>query len=408
MNRTLIVIYAVVAIDMLGVGLVMPVLPSLLRRLGHTTDIAVIYGVLMAAYAAMQFLFSPLLGALSDRFGRRPVLLVSLVGAAMDYLVTACAPTVGILAAGRILAGVTGANVAVATSAIADITRPEQRARRFGQMNAVLGLGLIAGPVIGGALGTISPRAPYLLAAVLNAANALLVLVLLPETRTGIDRAFGFSLHTLLPDLSVFRSHPRTPRLVFVSALVMLAAQVPMSLWILYCQSRFGWNERLVGLSLAFYGLLHAVALWFFVGPITRRIGERGSAVIGVVSDATANALFGLATHGWAAFALMPMWCVGGIAAPALQSMISRDVPADRQGRLQGSLVSLTSLIGIPGPLLVTVAYAHSPRAVPGLVWFLAAAVYVATMPLLLSHGAKKHGALPHTPPKALPLDTMG
>ncbi len=385
MTRARIIVLSVVAIDTIGVGLVMPVLPSLLRKLGHTAHIAIIYGALMAAYAAMQFLFSPFLGALSDRFGRRPVLLFSLAGAAVDYLVTAAAPTLWILAAGRILAGVTGANIAVATSAIADITPPEARAKRFGELSAVMGIGLIAGPVIGGLLGAFSLRAPYLLAAGLNAVNAIVVLFLLPETRTGHRTRFTFSPRALIPNFAVFRSQPDVPRLVGLYALLMIAAQFPMSLWILYGQSRFGWDERVVGLSLALYGLLHAGAQWFLIAPAARRLGERGSVVLGALADGAAYVALGLATHGWIAFALMPLWCVGGIAIPALQSMISRDVPADRQGRLQGALVSLASLIGIPGPLLVTAIFAHSPATTPGLVWLIAAGIYLLAVPILLA-----------------------
>ena len=384
MPRTLAIVFAVVLVDMSGIGIVMPVLPSLLRQLAHTTHIAVFYGGLMAAYAAMQFIFSPFLGALSDRFGRRPVLIVSIAGAAVDYLIAAVAPNVAILAVGRVLAGISGANVAVATSVIADITDTEHRAERFGQMSAVIGIGLIAGPAIGGLLGAFSLRAPYLLAACLNAANALLVLALLPETRIGPKVPVRLSIRALIPSFAVLRVHPGVPPLVALFALIMIGAQVPISLWVLYCQTRFGWGAGLVGISIAFYGFLHAVSQWFLVGPMTRRIGERGSVVVGTLSDGTAHALFGLATHGWAAFALMPFWCLGGVAAPSLQALISSHVPADHQGRLQGALVSLTSLIGIPGPLVVAFAFAHSPASMPGLVWLAAAAISLATATLLL------------------------
>ena len=385
MTRPLFVILAVIAIDMIGIGLVMPVLPGLLRHLGHTGHISVLYGALMAAYAAMQFLVSPFLGALSDRHGRRPVLLFSLAGATIDYLVTAAAPTLLILVAGRILAGATGANVAVATSAIADITPPDGRAKRFGQMSAVLGIGLIAGPMIGGLLGGISLRAPYLAAAALNAANAALVLFALPETRGGRPARLHVSLRAVLPSFAVFRAQAGTLRLVGLYVVLVAVAQVPMSLWILYCQNRYGWTEAVVGLSLAVYGLLHAGAQWFLIAPLTRRFGERGSVVLGVLSDGTAYMILGLAAQGWVAFALMPLFCLGGVAMPALQSLLSRDVPAEEQGRLQGALVSLGSLIGIPGPVLVTLAYAHSPAALPGLVWVTAATAYLLTAFYLLA-----------------------
>jgi DHA1 family tetracycline resistance protein-like MFS transporter len=250
-------------------------------------------------------------------------------------------------------------------------------------MSAVMGIGLIAGPMLGGLLGSISLRAPYLLAAVLNAINAAFVLFLLPETRIGAPARLRISPRTVLPSFAIFRAHPGVPRLVGLYALMFVAAQVPMALWILYCQNRYGWDERVVGLSLAVYGLLHAGAQWFLIAPLTRRVGERGSVVIGVLSDATAYTILGLSSQGWVAFALMPLFCLGGVAFPAIQSLLSHDVPAEQQGRLQGALVSLGSLIGIPGPILVTAGYAHSPTALPGLVWLLAAGAYLLTAILL-------------------------
>ncbi len=384
MSRALTVVLCVVAIDAIGIGVVMPVLPSLLRELGRTRNIATFYGILMASYAAMQFLFSPLLGALSDRYGRRPVLLCSLIGATIDYLVTAAAPTIGILATGRILAGITGANLAVATSCIADLTPADARAKRFGQMGAVMGLGFVAGPALGGLLGTVSLRAPYVLAAMLNAGNGVLVLLLLPETRSGPPARFVFSPRALLPSFAVFRSHPDVPRLVGAYAVLFVAAQVPMALWILYCQRRYGWDARLVGLSIALYGLFYAIGQGYLIGPITRRIGERRGVMLGMVSDAAAYVILGLASQGWVPFALMPLFCLGGIAVPSLQAMISGNVAADRQGRLQGSLVSLSSLIGIPGPILVTFLFARTASLHPGLVWLGAAAAELLVAPLLV------------------------
>ena len=387
MTRAFAVTLCIVAIDMMGIGLIMPVLPGLLRHLAHTDHIAPLYGALMAAYAAMQFVFSPFLGALSDRFGRRPVLLVSLAGAAIDYLVAAVAPSLLILAAGRILAGVCGANMAVASSVVADLTRPEDRARRFGQVSAVVGIGLIGGPIAGGLLGAISLRAPFLLAAVLNALNFALVLAMLPETRPGDGAPLRITWRSTIPSFAVFvDGGTRLPNLVATYALIMIAAQVPFSCWILYCQSRFGWDSRLVGLSLAFYGLLHAGAQSLLVAPLGRRFGERGGVVVAMLSDATANAALGLASHGWIIVILMPFWCLGGTAVPLLQSMTSREVSADAQGRLQGSLTSLTSLIGIPGPLIATSLLAATASWAPGAIWIVAGLLEIfALAPLFLS-----------------------
>ena len=396
MNRAFAVTLGIVAIDSVGIGLVMPVLPGLLRHLAHaglhSGRVATLYGALMAAYAAMQFLFSPILGTLSDRFGRRPVLLVSLAGAAIDYIVAAAAPDVAIFAVGRLLAGISGANMAVAAAVVADLTRPEARARRFGQISAVFGVGLVAGPIAGGLLGDVSLRAPYLFAAALNAINFAAVLVFLPETRRAGQTPPRLTWRSVIPSFAIFRTHPGLPRLTATYALLMIAAQVPFSCWILYCQAHYGWNARTVGVSLALYGLLHAVAQTTLVAPVGRRLGERTGVVLAVLADATASTIFGLASQGWAVFALMPLWCLGGCTMPLLQSLLSRDVPAEAQGRLQGALVSLGSLIGIPGPLVATGVLAATTDTAPGAIWICAAMLEIlALLPLLA--GSKGQGS---------------
>ncbi len=407
MNPAFAVTLAIVAIDSVGIGLVMPVLPGLLRHLAHTDRVATLYGALMAAYAAMQFLFSPILGTLSDRFGRRPILLGSLAGAAIDYVVAAAAPDVAIFAAGRTLAGISGASMAVAFSVVADLTRPEARARRFGLISAVFGLGLVAGPIAGGLLGGFSLRAPFLFAAALNAINFAAVLAFLPETRPAGHRRPRLNWRLVVPSFAIFRIHPGLPRLITAYALMTIAAQVPFSCWILYCQARYGFDARTVGLSLALYGLLHAVAQSTLVAPIGRRLGERGGVVLATFSDATASTIFGLASRGWAVFTLMPLWCLGGTTMPLLQSLLSREVPADEQGRLQGALVSLGSLIGIPGPLVATALLSATSASAPGAIWIGAAALeLLALLPLMPNRasaldplGASRRGLLPATPP---------
>lgn len=384
-DRVFLIVLVIMAVDAIGAGLVMPILPALLRQIGQTEYIAVFFGVLMAAYAAMQFLFSPFLGLLSDRYGRRPVLLVSLAGAAVDYLVTAAAPSLAILVAGSVLAGITGASGVTVTSVLVDVTGTENRATQFGRLSAVAGIGLIAGPVLGGLLGTVSLRAPFLLAAGLNAASAAIVLWLLPETIPATAARPKLLLRSVLPSFAALRLHPDAARLVGIFIMLVVAAQVPASLWVLYGENRFGMSKLVIGLFLTVYSLLNAGAQFLLVAPMIRHIGEWGCLVLGAISSCVACAVLSVAAQGWVAFALVPLWCLGGLALPALQSMLSRTTMAEQQGRLQGALVSLGSLVGIPGPLLVTVVFNQSSARFPGLVWLLAAAAYLSVPVILLS-----------------------
>ncbi len=293
------VILSTLALDAMGVGLIMPILPSLLRELDHSGDIAFEFGLLIAAYAPMQFLFAPILGALADRFGRRPVLLMSLAGAAIDYLVMALSPHAWVLYLGRVVAGITGANYAVGTAYIADITAPADRARRYGLMNACFGLGFIAGPALGGLLGDWWLRAPFLLAAVLNGVNFLIACVALPESRR-TERA-PFAWRTLLPVQSL-RRMARVPTLLpflIVLAIIEIVGQIPQTLWVIHGEARFGWDTRAAGMSLAAYGLMHALSQAFLTGPIARAVGERRAVVLSVMMDMAGFAAMAWISAGW-------------------------------------------------------------------------------------------------------------
>ena len=383
MNKSLLVILATVTLDAVGMSLIMPILPGLLRELTGRDQVAGPFGVLLSIYALMQFVFSPILGALSDRFGRRPVLLVSLAGAAVDYLVMSMTSTLSILYVGRIVAGITGANMAVATAYIADITPEEDRSRRYGAMNACLGLGFVAGPLLGGTLGTISPRAPFLLAAVLNGLNFLLGLVLLPESRAGGPGRFGAASLNPFASLGRYLRLDGLPPLLTAFFLVQLVGQVPATLWVIYSEDKFGWDAGMVGLSLAAFGIFFAVSQAFLTGPITDRFGERRSILLGLLVDGTGFLLMALATRGWMVFPILPFLCMGGIATPALQSLLSGGVGEEEQGELQGTLASLTSLSSIVGPLAVTRGYAASSGTWTGIVWVGGAALYLLCIPAL-------------------------
>ena len=398
-HRPLVVILATVTLDAVGIGLALPVIPSLLRELSHESRIAGRFGYFMAIYPLMQFLFSPVLGRLSDRFGRRRVLLVSMAGGAVDYLVMGLSPLLPVLYVGRVVAGITGANLAVATAYIADISKEDDRARRFGYMNACFGLGFVAGPLLGGLFGSISPRYPFLLAALFTGLNFLLGYLALPESHPrgedkGDERSRG-RLASLLPMVG----NPALPPLLTVYFLIYLIGQIPGSLWIIYGEDKFGWDVWMVGLTFAAFGILHAIAQAFFTGPITRLLGDRGAIVLGVVGDSTGFVLMALATRGWMVFPIMFFFTAGGIAMPALQSLLSKQVDEDHQGELQGTLVSLTSLTEVIGPIVATTIYSASSGWYRGTVWIVGAALYALCFPGLvrrISNGtARPAGAVP-------------
>jgi MFS transporter, DHA1 family, tetracycline resistance protein len=382
-NRPLIVILATVSLDAIGIGIVTPVLPGLLRELSNDTHIAGQFGYFLAVYALMQFVFSPILGSLSDLYGRRPVLLVSLAGAAMDYTVMALTPSLAVLYVGRMVAGITGANMSVATAYLADISRENERARRFGYMNACFGLGFVAGPLLGGLIGSSSARYPFLLAASFNGLNFLLGFFVLPESRAHQPKRI--EIGRLNPFASFRWLWGRKPLLPLLTIyfIIHLVGQVPGTLWVIYGEDKFGWDAWMIGLSLATFGILHAVAQAFLTGPATKVFGARGCIVLGLLTDSIGLVLIAVATAGWMAFPIMILLTTGGIAMPALQSLLSEQVSEEQQGELQGTLVSLMSLTSIVGPIAVTELYAATSGVWLGLVWVIGAALYVPCFPAI-------------------------
>jgi len=385
MNKPLLAILATITLDAVGIGLTLPIIPSLLRDVGHTGDLGWRFGAFLSLYALMQFIASPLLGMLSDRFGRRPVLLASLAGAAVDYLFMAFAPSLGLLFLGRAISGATAANMAVASAYITDITPDSQRARRFGQLSACFGLGFIAGPVIGGTLGDIWVRAPFIAAAVLNGLNLVVTFLVLREVRTpGSADGERPSLNPLAP-LRWALTFPALLPLLGTYVILGFIGEIAGTIWVLYGEDRFGWDTVTIGISLAGFGVFHALAQAFLVGPIAERYGARRALIIGIGTDALAYVLIALATQGWMAIALLPLFCLGGIGGAAMQSLLTARVGADHQGRLQGVLASMTSLASIFGPLLISSLYFASRSSMPGLVWLVGAALYLLCLPLILT-----------------------
>lgn len=385
MNKALIVILATVTLDAIGIGLIFPILPALLRDVSHTGEIATLLGIMLALYSAMQFLFSPILGVLSDRYGRRPVLLISLGGAAIDYIVMAFAPELWMLVLGRAIAGLTSANMAVATAYITDISAEEDRARRFGYFHAMFGIGFIIGPVLGGILGDVWVRAPFIAAAVLNGLNLALALFVLPESRKG-DAATPFNLGNLNPFKPLGWAMTFAPLLPLMAIFVMInfVANVYGTAWAMFGEDAFQWSAMWVGISLGAYGLFHAVAQAFLTGPAVKRLGERWALILGIGCEMVALVVTGFATQGWIIFAIMPLFALGGVGVPALQSLMTQQVDADNQGKLQGVLSSLVSLAAVFGPLFFGYLYFFVEPTWPGAIWIIAASVYFLALPLML------------------------
>lgn len=385
MNKALVVILAAVMLDAIGIGLIFPILPALLRDVGHTSEVATLLGLLLALYSACQFLFAPILGVLSDRYGRRPVLLVSLAGAAIDYLVMAFAPELWLLVIGRAVAGITSANMAVATAYITDISTEDERAKRFGYFHAMFGIGFIIGPVLGGILGDVWVRAPFIAAALLNAANFALALFVLPESRKG-TAGTKFTLDVLNPfkPLGWALSFKALIPLIAIFVILNFVGTIYGTTWAIYSEDVFAWNGMLIGLSLGAWGICHALAQAFITGPAVARLGERWALVVGVGFEVGAMLTLTLATQGWVLFAMAPIFALGGIGMPALQSLITRQVDSDRQGQLQGVLSSMVSLAAVFGPLFFSFIYYSVRGTWPGLIWLVAIGVYLLSLPLMM------------------------
>jgi DHA1 family tetracycline resistance protein-like MFS transporter len=340
---------------------------------------------MMALYATMQFVFAPVLGSLSDRLGRRPVLLISLAGAAVNYLFLALAPNLWMLLLGRAIAGLTSANTSVAAAYITDISPEDKRARRFGLLNAMFGIGFIVGPVLGGALGDYGLRLPFMAAAMLNACNLLLAFFMLPESRTPTREPIDLrALNPLRPLRWVFSAKSLLPvTLIFFT--FSAAGEVYGTCWAMWGSDAFQWNGLWIGVSLGAYGVCQTLAQAFLPGPAVKLIGERATILTGVAAACVALLVMAFATQSWMIFAIMPVFALGGIGAPALQSLATRQVDESLQGQFQGVLASAVSLASIVCPLAFSSIYFGVRAHWPGAIWLSALAVYAIMVPLVLS-----------------------
>lgn len=369
-------------LDVIGFSLIIPVLPALLMDLtGDAVNQAAIDGGWLAfVYAVMQFTFAPVLGNLSDRFGRRVVLLLSIGTLGVDYLIMGFAPTLGWLFAGRALSGIAGASFTPAYAYVADITPPERRAQNFGVLAAAFGVGFIVGPAIGGLLGALGPRAPFFVAAALSLLNFVYGLFVLPESLPpDRRRPFDWRRANPLGTLIQIRRHPEVLALLGALFVWMLGHQVMPATWSFYTKFRFGWSEAMVGASLAGAGAVMAIGQLGLMRVLVPRLGERRTALVGIGIAAIGYVGYATATEGWMMFALLATWAFGALVSPVTNAHMSQRIAADAQGELQGAVASLYSLSSIVGPPVMSQLFgrfssADAPIHLPGAA-FLAAAI---------------------------------
>jgi len=400
-------IFVTMLIDVIGFGLIIPIMPDLIKELsgGTLSDASRYGGWMMFAFATAQFIFSPILGNLSDRFGRRPILLISLFGFSIDYLLLAFAPNIMWLFIGRILAGVMGASFTTAGAYIADISPPEKRAQNFGMIGVAFGLGFIIGPVMGGLLGKFGTRVPFFAAAAITMLNWLYGYFILPESlKPENRRAFNWKRANPIGSLLHLKKYPVVLGLVGCFVLIYIAAHAVQSNWTFYTMEKFKWGEDMVGYSLGAVGILVAIVQGGLIRIVNPMLGQKRSVYFGLLLYVIGFILFAFASQGWMMFVFLIPYCLGGIAGPALQGIISNQVPANEQGELQGALTSLMSATSIFGPLMMTGIFAYftakeAPVYFPGAPFILGGFLTLISMfwamKSLSSYSPKKEDVVP-------------
>ena len=382
MNLTAVFLLATVMIDAMGVGLIMPVMPDLIQEVsgGDLASAAQWGGLLSTVFAVMQFLFGTILGALSDRYGGRPVLLVSLVVMSLDYLIMAVAGSIWLLLLGRIIGGITSATQATAYAFMADLSDDKDKSANFGLIGAAFGLGFVLGPLVGGLLAEYGTRAPFYAAAILAGLNAALGWVVLRETVTdSTRRRFDWRRANPFGAFKVLNALPGIGSLLVVYFLYQVAFIVYPATWSFFTQESFDWSPKMIGLSLALFGIMMAVIQGGLIRPILRILGERGAVIYGHLLDVVAFGVIAFISSGTLLMAFIPLAAFAGIITPALQGIMSKAVGQDRQGELQGAIVSVTALATIVSPTIMTTAFATFTRDT--------APIYLPGAPYILSAG---------------------
>jgi DHA1 family tetracycline resistance protein-like MFS transporter len=391
-------IFLTILIDTIGFGIVMPVMPQLLVEItGQSlSDVTILAGFLLTTYAVLQFVCGPIMGNLSDRFGRRPVLLASLAAFALDYMLMGFAPTLALLFIGRAIAGVAGAVYSPSMAYIADVTPPEKRAQSFGLIGAAFGIGFIVGPTIGGFLGELGPRAPFFAAAALGALNFVYGLFVLPESLPKERRrAFDWKRANVIGTFTAFRKFPAILAIAGAVFLWQLAHQVYPSTWSFFAKINLSWSEFEIGLSLGFVGVCMIFTQGYLVGRVVPTIGEYRAAIIGVMSGTASMFMLAFATTTSWVYIALAAGAVQGLAYPAMNAIMSKQAPPDQQGELQGGVASMMSLTTIIGPLLLTQTLGNFSRDdaaiyFPGAVFLLSGGLAILSLLIFLRVGARQ------------------
>ena len=383
-RAALVFIFVTVVLDMLALGMILPVLPHLIEDFlgGDTARAAKIFGVFGSVWAVMQFVSMPVMGGLSDRFGRRPVILLSNLGLGLDYVLMALAPNLRWLFVGRVISGVTAASISTAMAYIADVTPPENRARSYGLVGMAFGLGFIVGPALGGVLGSIDPRLPFWAAAGASLANAAYGFFVLPESLPPERRrAFEWKRANPVGSLKFLRAHREITGLAGAAFLSAVAHAVLPAVFVLYAGYRYGWDEKTVGLALAVVGASSVVVQGTLVGPLVRRFGERRVLLAGLLAGAVGFLVYALAPTGLLFLAGIPVVALWGLAAPSAQGLMTRHVAANVQGELQGAMGSLQGIATVIGPVMFATIFSWSIEA--GRHWHFPGAAYTLAAMLL-------------------------
>ena len=361
-------VFITVLLDMVGFGLIIPVQPALISQVAHV-DVAqasIIGGFMFFAFSAGQFLFGPTLGNLSDAYGRRPLLLLAVFGLGCDYLITAMAPSIGWLFVGRTLAGICGASYVIANAFVADITKPEERAKAFGLMGAAFGLGFVIGPAIGGLLGAFGPRVPFYVAAVISLMNFVFGYFILPETLTRENRrAFVWSRANPLGTLKIFQQYKQVMPLCILLGMYFFATSVYPATWPFWATAKFGWGPGLIGTTLAAFGLAMAFTQGVLTGPLVKRFGERNLAFAGFIGGVLGAIAFGLAPSLLFVLAILVVHAPEGFVHPMLNAMLSKEVPENAQGELQGGLSSIMNIAMMIGTVFFSLAFGYFAQPNP-------------------------------------------